>query len=290
MYNSVGFIGGDKRGLYCAKAFLDDGMKVTLCGFSNIENSSQLEFSSVLDTAKNSDFLVLPLPCVKGSYINAPLSSEKILLSDELIDAMSGKKIFCGIKEKLLSVAPQLKDYVYDYSEREEFAVLNAVATAEGALQIALKEFEGTISHSRVLVCGYGRIGKILTDMLVSLNAQVTVSARKQSDLAYISTKQCKGVKTSSLETLSPFDIIFNTVPALVFDAKTLSHIAKNALVIDLASIPGGVDFESASRMGISAIHALSIPGKSSPKTAGEIIKNTITNMLEEDDRCQRPA
>lgn len=290
MYNSVGFIGGDKRGLYCAKAFLDDGMKVTLSGFSNIKSSSDFEFCSAIDTAKNSDFIVLPLPCIKGLYINAPFSDEKISLTDELIDAMSGKKIFCGIKEKLLSIAPQLCDNVYDYSEREEFAVLNAVATAEGALQIALKEFEGTISHSRVLVCGYGRIGKILTDMLISLNADVTVSARKLSDLAYISTKQCAAVKTSSIETLSPFDIIFNTVPALVFDAKTLSHIARNALVIDLASIPGGVDFEAASRLGISTIHALSLPGKSAPKTAGEIIKNTITNMLEEDDRCQKPA
>ena len=290
MYNSVGIIGGDKRGLYCAKAFLFDGMKVTLSGFSNIKSSSGYEISSVYDTAYNSDFLVLPLPCVKGNCINAPFSDEKINLTDELINAMSGKKIFCGIKEKLLSVAPQLKDFVYDYSEREEFAILNAVATAEGALQIALKEYEGTISHAKVLVCGFGRIGKILSDMLISLNADVTVSARKQSDLAYISTKRCTGVRTSSLGTLQPFDIIFNTVPALVFDAKTLSHIAQKALVIDLASVPGGVDFESASRMGISAIHALSLPGKSAPKTAGEIIKNTISNMLEEDDRCQKPA
>lgn len=290
MYNSVGFIGGDKRQLYCANAFLKDGMKVTISGFSDIKSFSQIEKSSVIDTAIKSDFLVLPLPCIKGGFINAPFSKEKIKLDSELINAMNGKKIFCGIKEKLLSVAPNLKNFVYDYSDREEFSIYNAVATAEGAIEIALREFEGTISHSKVLVCGYGRIGKVLTDMLISLNADVTVSARKLSDLAFISTKQCKGVKTSSLGTLQPFDIIFNTVPALVFDAKTLSHIAKNALVIDLASAPGGVDFAAASRMEICTIHALSLPGKSAPKTAGEIIKDTITNMLEEDDRCQKPA
>lgn len=290
MYNSVGFIGGDKRQLYCANAFLQDGLKVTISGFSDIKTFSQMDKSDPIDTALKSDFLVLPLPCVKGGYINAPFSKEKIKLSSELMNAMSGKKIFCGIKEKLICEAPVLKDFVYDFSDREEFAIYNAVATAEGALEIALREFEGTISHSKVLVCGYGRIGKVLTDMLISLNADVTVSARKLSDLAFISTKQCKGVKTSSLGTLSPFDIIFNTVPALVFDAKTLSHVAKNALVIDLASVPGGVDFTAASRMDICTIHALSLPGKSAPKTAGEIIKDTITNMLEEDDRCQKPA
>ena len=290
MYNSVGFIGGDKRQLYCANSFLRDGMKVTISGFSDIKTFSQMEKSDPIDTALKSDFLVLPLPCVKGGYINAPFSKEKIKLSSELINAMIGKRIFCGLKEKLLCEAPVLEEFVHDYSDREEFAIYNAVATAEGALEIALREFEGTISHSKVLVCGYGRIGKVLTDMLISLNADVTVSARKLSDLAFISTKQCKGVKTSSLGTLSPFDIIFNTVPALVFDAKTLSHIAKNALVIDLASVPGGVDFTAASRMEICTIHALSLPGKSAPKTAGEIIKDTITNMLEEDDRCQKPA
>ena len=130
----------------------------------------------------------------------------------------------------------------------------------------------------------------MLSDMLLSLHADVTVSARKRSDLAWIESKHLKSVHTKNLDSLKPFDIIFNTVPALILDSKLLSHIARNAIVIDLASIPGGVDFESAGRMSILAIHALSLPGKVAPKSAGEIIKNTITNMLEEDDRCQKNA
>ncbi len=291
MYNSVAVIGGDKRQLYCAKAFSDDGMKVTLGGFDKLVSESNIEITTPFEAALCSEFVVLPLPCVKKDKINAPFASDDIKLTDALLSAMSGKKVFCGIKDKFLELCPKLNaNLVYDYSDREEFAVLNAVATAEGALEIALREYEGTISHSRCLVCGYGRIGRALTDMLCSLNADVTVSARKQSDLAWISTKPCKMVNTNELDTLSPFDIIFNTVPALIFDSRLLSHIAKNALVIDLASTPGGVDFAAASRLSICAIHALSLPGKAAPKTAGEIIKNTITNMLEEDDRCQKLA
>ncbi len=289
MYKSVAVIGGDKRQLYCADAFLKDGLKVTLGGFEKLKSDSGIEITSPLEAALCSEFIVLPLPCVKGDRINAPFSSENILLSDALLTAFYGKKIFCGQKDKLLTLSQKINpNLVYDYSNREEFAVLNAVATAEGAIEIAMREYEGTISHAECLVCGYGRIGKVLTDLLCSLNANVTVSARKKSDLAWISTKQCKCVKTSNLDSLKPFDIIFNTVPALVFDSKILSHIAKKAVVIDLASVPGGVDFESASRLSICAIHALSLPGKAAPKTAGEIIKNTITNMLEEDDRCQK--
>ena len=291
MYNSVGFIGGDKRQLFCAKAFLNEGMKVTLGGFDMLKSDGKMEITTPLEAALCSEFVVLPLPCVKGGKLNAPFSKSEIAIDDALVRAMSGKKIFCGMKDRLISVAPSLnKELVYDYSLREEFAVKNALSTAEGALEIAMREFEGTISSARVLVCGYGRIGKALSAMLKALCADVTVSARKKSDLAWIELNGCKAVKTALLSDESPFDIIFNTVPALIFDSRLLSHIAKNAIVIDLASYPGGVDFEACSRLSILAIHALSLPGKAAPKTAGETIKETITNMLEEDGRCQKLA
>lgn len=277
--------------LYCAKAFLNDGMKVTLGGFDKIKSECDIEAVSPFESALCSEFVVLPLPCVKGNKLNAPFSSTDINLTDSLVCAMNGKKIFCSFKDKLLEVVPSLnKDLVFDYSTREEFLINNAVLTAQGALEIALREYEGAISHCRCLVCGYGRIGRALSNMLCALNADVTVSARKQSDISWINATKCKSVLTSELLSLSPFDIIFNTVPAPVFDARLLSQIAKNAIVVDLASMPGGVDFSSASRLDICAIHALSLPGKTAPKTAGEIIKNTITNILKEDDRCQKLA
>lgn len=291
MYNSVAVIGGDKRMLYCAKAFADDGARVMLSGFEKLKGVLSGSCYSVYEAVLCSDLVVLPVPCVIADHLNAPLSAEQIYFDDKLLSALKGKRVFCGIKDKLLLAVPKLdKSLVYDYSQREEFAVDNAVATAEGAIEIAMREYEGTISHSRCLVCGYGRIGRALTNMLCALNADVTVSARKPHDFAWINTTCATAVNTAHLASLEPFDIIFNTVPALVFDSKVLSHIAKDALFIDLASMPGGVDFESANRMGISTIHALSLPGKAAPKTAGEIIKKTITNMLEEDDGCQKFA
>ena len=214
MYNSVAIIGGDKRQLYCANAFLSDGMKVTLGGFDKLSSFSDIEITNVVEASLCSEFIVLPLPCIKGDKLNAPLSSEDIKFDDRLVFAMQGKKIFTSFKDKLLKCAPKInEDLVFDYSQREEFAVLNAVATAEGALEIAMREFEGTINGSRCLVCGYGRIGKALADMLSKLNASVTVSARKQSDLAWISTKHYTPIHTSQLINAEPFDLIFKTLP-----------------------------------------------------------------------------
>ena len=69
----------------------------------------------------------------------------------------------------------------------------------------------------------------------------------------------------------------------MVFDAHTLARTAVNALVIDLASAPGGVDYEAAKRLSIKAVHALSLPGKAAPKSAGIIIKNAVYNMIREE-------
>jgi len=163
--------------------------------------------------------------------------------------------------------------------------VYNAVATAEGALEIAMKTFEGTINGARCLVCGFGRIGKALTSMLRALGADVYTSARKASDLAWIDLSGAKAVRTDELYKLENFDIIFNTIPAEIFTPVMLAKIAMRAVLIDLASGKGGVDKYAAERLGITYIHALSLPGKATPKTAGEIIKNTIYHILEEDDR-----
>ncbi len=285
-FNSFGVIGGDKRQLYCARALSDDGYIVSLGGFDSIKEMRNVEITTPFEAALMSEIIILPLPSVGADgKIPAPFSGENIELSNDLLKAMKGKRVFCGFSERLKKASPTLTAEIFDYYEREEFAVANAVVTAEGALSLAMQNFEGTLNGSKCLVLGYGRIGKSLTDMLTALGAELTVSARKPSDLAWISSKGAKAVKISRLHELDAFDIIFNTVPALILDSLLLAKLASKALVIDLASGKGGVDFYSAERMGIDTVHALSLPGKCAPKTAGEIVKNTIYHILEEEYR-----
>lgn len=130
---------------------------------------------------------------------------------------------------------------------------------------------------------GYGRIGKILSRMLHGLGANVWVEARKYADLAMIEGHGYEPLSLGELKNvIGEFDIIFNTVPSLILDEALLKRVHPDTLIIDLASKPGGVDFESAKLMGIKVIWALSLPGKISPVTSGIIIKDTIMNIINE--------
>ena len=161
--------------------------------------------------------------------------------------------------------------------------VLNAIPTAEGAIQIAMEEVKHTIHASKCLVLGNGRIGKILAKMLAGLGADVTVAARKNADRAMAMAFGLKSTSFCNLyEEIGDFDIIFNTVPSLILDADLIKKTSRNTLIIDLASRPGGVDFESARKIGTKVIWALSLPGKVAPYTAGDIIGKTILNILDE--------
>ena len=130
---------------------------------------------------------------------------------------------------------------------------------------------------------GYGKIGKILSKDLYGMGAQTYAAARKYADLAMIEGHGYEPLPIGILESgISDFDIIFNTIPALILDDKILSKVRKDALIIDLASKPGGVDFEAAKRYGLRVIWALGLPGKIAPITSGAIIKDTIMNIINE--------
>ena len=203
----------------------------------------------------------------------------KIKLHD-LGNALSHKKVFCTLQDKLEPVFSG--STLQDYSKREEFQIDNAIPTAEGAIAIAMQNTNFTINGSNVLVAGFGRVGKTLSLSLRGLGANVSVSARSFKDLALIKSFSCRPLFTSDIINHGPFDIIFNTIPSIIFDEPILNKVAKNSLVVDLASLPGGVDFDACERLNIKAIHALALPGKVAPKTAGNIVKSTIYNMIKE--------
>ena len=165
--------------------------------------------------------------------------------------------------------------------ENEELTVLNAISTVEGAIKIAIGEREETIHESNVLVCGFGRIGKILCDRFAGLGAEVFCAARKEADLAWIREKSCIPLKYNEIFKYSEkFDIVINTVPAKILNKPELDSFRNDVLIIDLASAPGGIDTEYAKKMGRKVIIALGIPGKEQPKTAGKYIKDVIDKIL----------
>ncbi len=281
---AFGIIGGDKRQLFLAKSISDSCFDVTLGGFDKLTSLGAIEIADIKTAVSKSDAIIFPLPsiCADGT-LNTPFSDKKTRLSDDLIALLKDKPMFVAMKNKLLKEYPVLSNcQIYDYSAKEEFAVANALLTAEGAVNIAMNEYEGTIFGSKCLVCGFGRIGKMLAKMLKSLNADVTVSARNEVDFAYIDALGCKHINTNSLKSVKGYDLVFNTIPVMIFDGNLLMNTDRNTIIIDLASLPGGVDFEAAKRYKTDAVRALSLPGRTAPKAAGEIIRKTIFNIIKE--------
>ena len=110
-----------------------------------------------------------------------------------------------------------------------------------------MEESEETIHGNNAIVLGFGRIGKVLSKMLVGIGANVYVEARKKEDLAYINAYGYNMVDIKSLKEYLPrCKYIFNTIPHLILDKNMLEYVASDAIIIDLASKPGGVDFEYA--------------------------------------------
>lgn len=278
-------IGGDLRSAYLAGLLAADGYKVITSGFDSTDLPPCVTgCTNPAQAVTLADCVVLPLPVTTdGSTVNAPFSRMRIPL-DQVLNGVTPGQILVGgqISDVVRKEAECRGLVISDYLRREELAVMNAVPTAEGAIQLAMEELPVTIQGAKCLVTGFGRVAKTLARLLIALGAHVTVAARKCADLAWARSEGCSAIEISQLSKAGEYDVIFNTVPVLLFDKAILKDMEKSTLLIDLASRPGGVDFNAAAELQIKTIWALSLPGRVAPKTAGKIIKETILNMIKE--------
>ena len=254
-------VGGDLRQVYTAKKLAENN-KVYAAGFDNniIGDINVIHVDHKLELPEIADYIILPLPASQnGVFVNAPFCRNNIPLTSLAPLLKCDGIIFGGkIDPSTMKIFNKCGIKTVDYFEREELNVLNAVPTAEGAVQIAMEEMASTIYGQKVLITGFGRISKVLIKILNGLGADITVTARKYSDLSWAEIYGCKTVHTSALENIiGEYDLIFNTVPAVILNEKCLNQIKNDALIIDLASKPGGVDFDTAGKLGLKVVWAL---------------------------------
>lgn len=277
-------LGGDKRSLELGNLLKKDKNDVCIYGFDTLEGY-KYESKNLKEAIEFADVIVGPLPFTTDNLnVDAPFSNEKIQI-DTVFSLISENQMIIGGKFSA-EHEKKLKDEnikFADYFKREEMQVLNAVPTAEGAIQIAMEEMPITLNDSNVLVLGYGRIGKVLSKMLHGIGANIYVEARNYSDIAWIRNYGYLPVHKNELKTyLLKMNVIFNTVPQMILNKEMLEGLDSSCLIIDLASKPGGVDLEAAKKLEIKVISALGLPGKVAPVTAAMVIKDTIYNILEE--------
>ncbi len=286
MEKSITVVGGDLRIVKLIEMLDKDGYKVFTYGLENSEellNLESVEMCPTLEEAVNSSKIVVgPIPLSSDrKRLSTPFGRNSVELT-EFVDCLKDKYLIAGninIREELEAKGVQFTDLL----KREEFSVLNTIATAEGTIQIAMEETQRTVHGSNVLVMGFGRIGKVLAKMLDGIGAKVYCEARKNEDISWIKAYGYNPVHLNDLnENLNKFDIIINTIPFQILDAERLDLIKKESVIIDLASNPGGVDRKAARERGIKVIWALSLPAKVAPLTSAEFIKETLYHVLKE--------
>ena len=291
MIQNIAIVGGDLRIVKLAEMLAKDNFKIKTYAIEKAEilnKIQKIEKCKTLNEAiEGADIVIGPIPLSSNNIqINTPFSEQTITL-EELAQNLKNKTFIAGnIKKDFFEYTKNNNSEIIDLLEREELVVLNTISTAEGAIQIAMEETIKTLHSSNVLVLGYGRVGKILANMLKGLGANVYCEARKNVDLAWIKAYGYEPVTLKKLnENLNKFDIIMNTIPALILTEKELKYLKKDCLLIDLASNPGGIDREEAKKQGIKTIWALSLPGKVAPLTSAEFIKDTIYNIIKENEK-----
>lgn len=284
-YNTFAVLGGDLRQAHIANQLSRRGKKVyaLLLEENSSLNSKLCSCEDPRQILPVCDVAIFPLPIsVDEQNVNAPFSKRKSKIEDCLRAIRPHSIVFGGkISGKTHALASENGIAIIDYLEREELAVKNAAITAEGAVAIAMEELPISLCGSNCLVTGHGRIARALMRILSGMGANTTVAARKYGDLAEIEAQGCRAIPITGLKSaVKEADVVFNTVPAQILTKEILSALKQDALVIDLASKPGGVDWEAAGTLGVKTIWALSLPGKSAPISAGDVILNTIGNCL----------
>lgn len=150
----------------------------------------------------------------------------------------------------------------------------NAAITASCAIRLAAQHLNRTLPRSRILIIGWGRIGKCLAHQLRGIGAAPTVAARKPEDLAMLRALGYGAVPVSALSSVLPeMQVIFNTAPAPVLSEDDFPAVSR-CLKLDLAS-----------RAGIlcpDTVFARGLPAKLAPESSGELIADTVERFLKE--------
>lgn len=286
MSKTITFLGGDLRTVKLVEILEQEGYEITTYGLEKAESISKKESISKeenwKEAIKKSEMIIGPIPLSgNGIQINMPFS-DKTLEIEELGKQLKEKIFIAGnIKE---GIAKKIEaKQVIDILKREELTVLNTISTAEGAIQIAMEETTRTLHGSKVLLMGFGRISKILANMLKGIGANVFCETTKTDSYSWIKAYGYHPIYMKELEAhLGEFDVIMNTIPSMVLEEEKLKLVKKDCVLIDLASNPGGIDREATKRLGLKFIWALSLPGKVAPVTSAEFIRDTLANIEKE--------
>ncbi|ADY56526.1 dipicolinate synthase subunit A [Syntrophobotulus glycolicus DSM 8271] len=278
-------VGGDDREVYLIPELQKLGARIIGLGLEKSPLGQRIEhFNSFKEIIDEADALLLPMfGTDERGLVKAKYSNDPIILNNEVLESIPLYiPLFIGwARPALRAAAQKMKIEVVEIANRDDVAILNSVPSAEGAVQMAMDATDITIHGSRSFVLGMGRFGTTLIHLLKGMGARVTAVVRRTADLARAVEMGVRPLSFQELEQeIVEAEIIFNTVPELILNRTIQEKMSRDAVIIDLASIPGGTDFEYAQMLGIKAFLAPGLPGVVAPKTAGLILAQVYPKII----------
>ncbi|MBL4952695.1 dipicolinic acid synthetase subunit A [Neobacillus sp. YIM B02564] len=284
----IAVIGGDARQLEIIRKLTELDARISLIGFEQLDHAFTGAVKEKIDEVDFSliDAVILPVAGtnLKGQ-VETIFSNEKVVLTKEILaQTPEHCTIYSGISNPYLDgIIDQSGRKLVQLFSRDDVAIYNSIPTVEGTIMMAIQHTDFTIHGSNVTILGLGRCGMSIARAFHALGAKVKVGARKSEHLARITEMGLSPFHLNDIEKeVVTTDILINTVPQLIVSASVIAKLPPHTLIIDIASKPGGTDFRYAEKRGIKALLAPSLPGIVAPKTAGRILADVLTQLLQE--------
>jgi dipicolinate synthase subunit A len=283
---NVAVIGGDARQLEVIRKLTELDAKLFLIGFDQLDHGFTGATKAKINEVRfeEIDAIILPVPGTnQEGIIDTVFSNEEVKLTEDLLTKTPPHcVIYSGITNSYLDkIVQSTNRNLIQLFNRDDVAIYNSIPTVEGTIMMVIQHTDITIHGSKVAVLGLGRVGMSVARTFAALGAKVKVGARNTAHLARITEM---GLTPFSLEDLQEevenIDVCINTIPHQIVTAKVISNMPAHTLIVDLASKPGGTDFRYAEKRGIKALLAPGLPGIVAPKTAGQIVANVLSQLL----------
>lgn len=279
-------IGGDARQVEVIRKLVTLDATISLVGFEQLDDGFVGATKKKIEDVdfNTADAIILPVTGIdQNGEVQTVFSNETIQLTKNVLkNTQEHCVIYTGIaSETLENLAKELNRKLVKLFERDDVAIYNSIPTVEGTIMMAIQHTDVTIHGSKIAVLGFGRVGMSVARAFSALGAKVSVGARSSSHIARITEMGLTPFELKNLDShVEDIDICINTIPIQILTASVIQKMPTHAIIIDLASKPGGTDFRYAEKRGIKALLAPSLPGIVAPKTAGQILANVLAKLL----------
>lgn len=260
-------VGGDQRNRHLFEELRGDGFDVAAVALD--------EGSVTIPDCGGFDVVIGPVPFSRdGVALYAPLYPSRLAIDDFLAKLPPSASLFAGTIPADRAANCRYIDLTKDSGLYER----NLVPTCEGIVQLILNGIDFTVAGAKILVAGYGKVGRALVALLGKLDAELAVYSADETERAALHARGMLAL----LDDLTPYDIVVNTIPAVVFTGERLRTLRQGTLLIDVASAPGGVDPQAAESLGIRLVVAPGLPGRKAPRTVARAMKEVILRVLDQ--------